>query len=159
MCSQISSYWRMPFSQGCIMGKERRVFLWGVGWWYCQMCSVPGSLPEGYEDKGASQSLDCIRRGGEKQSKRGDVETSAKREGKGSSVQDSWLTEFTAARQCCSSGSDDQSTNLSPTPFPTGWGCLSVTTSSLLTPEDWAEVGTMLGAVRAGGKGIGESQN
>lgn len=83
------------------------------------MCFAPGSLPEGYENKDASQSLGCIGRGGEKQ--RGEMlRPGAEREGKGSSVQDTWLTEHTAAEQRCRSGSDDQSINLSPTPFPTG---------------------------------------
>lgn len=39
------------------------------------MCFAPSSLLEGYESKGASQSLGCIKSGGEKQSKRGDAET------------------------------------------------------------------------------------
>jgi len=87
------------------------------------------------------------------------LKPSPEREGKGSSVQDTWPTELTAAEQRCRSGSDDQSSIVSPTPFPAGWGCLSVTTSSLLSLQNGAEAGTMLGAVRAGDKGKGESQN
>lgn len=57
------------------MDKEKSVFLGGMGRCWYQMCFAPGSLPEGCENKDVSQSLGCIRRGGEMQSKRRDAET------------------------------------------------------------------------------------
>lgn len=63
----------------CLSPKDilqaKRVLLWGGGQWWLQMCFALGSLPAVYKTKGASQSLSCIRWGGEKQSKREGADT------------------------------------------------------------------------------------
>lgn len=142
MCSQISSYRRMPFSQGHIMGEERRVFLWEVGRWWFQMCIALGSLQAAFKTKDASQSLSCIRKGGKKQSKRGGAETQCWEGWKGQLCSGPLANR---AHSCRAAAVISQVIAPSHS-FPCRMGCLPVTTPPLLTLQDW-----VLGAVKAGG--------
>lgn len=134
MCSQISSYERMPFSQGHITGKES--FALGSGTMVTSdvLCSwQPASI---LQNQGCFSEPQLYKVRWRK----------AKQEGR------CWYPVLRGveprAHSCRAAAMISQVISHS---FPCRMGCLSVTTPWLLTPQDRAGAVTVLGDVKAGG--------